>query len=111
MSKAPDTSPVNYLNDGFYAYEYPMWHHKRGLSQTATGYGKKLATTWKLRLSADSPGKRLYRVYCHIYSNVGSLYIVRKGVTYYIRDSEIQHGWNPPYVSPTYRVIVPNPLI
>ncbi len=38
--------------------EAPMEHHKRGLSYTASGYGKKIPTTYMIK-----------------FSNVGSLYI------------------------------------
>ena len=66
--------------------EAPLWHHKRGLShhkrglsQTATGYGHKLATVYKVRHNG-----RWYRIYCHCFSNSGSLYIVSKGERLYI---------------------------
>lgn len=51
----------------------PMWYHKRGLMQTATGYGRKLNTGKKYRYNG-----RLYRVYCCQYSNSGTLYIIVK---------------------------------
>jgi hypothetical protein len=54
--------------------EAPLWFHKRGLMQTASGYGRKLTTEWK----APYNGK-LYRVYCTIFSNSGSLWIQSKG--------------------------------
>jgi len=50
---------------------------KPGLSYT--GYGKRIPTCWV----ADFNG-RTYRVYCTIYSNVGSCWIISKGVKYYI---------------------------
>ncbi len=50
--------------------EAPMEHHKRGLSYTASGYGRKIPTTYMIRLN-----NRWQRVYCCIFSNVGSLYI------------------------------------
>ena len=52
----------------------PLWYHKKGLMQTATGYGSKLTTEYKYKHKG-----RLYRVYCHCYSNNGTLYIIRKG--------------------------------
>lgn len=27
----------------------PLWYHKRGLMQTASGYGKKLVTEYKIK--------------------------------------------------------------
>jgi len=53
--------------------ESPLWFHLKGLMQTATGYGSKLTTQYKVKYN-----NRLYRVYCHCYSNCGSLYIIVK---------------------------------
>lgn len=51
----------------------PLWYHKRGLMQTATGYGRKIATEKMIKHNG-----RLKRIYCCIYSNSGSLYIMDK---------------------------------
>jgi hypothetical protein len=48
----------------------PLWWHKRGLSQTATGYGRRIATATMVRYNG-----KWRRVYCCIYSNVGTCYI------------------------------------
>jgi hypothetical protein len=58
----------------------PLWWQKRGLQETATGYGEKLTTEKMLRI-----GKRLYRVYCMCYSNSGSCYIISKGEKLFLR--------------------------
>ena len=50
----------------------PMPHHKRGLSYTATGYGRRLPTTWMVKFNG-----RWQRVYCCIFSNAGTCYIGR----------------------------------
>lgn len=60
--------------------EKPMWYHKRGLSQTATGYGKKLNTGLMIHFE-----NRLRRIYCHCFSNVGTCYILVKGETIIIQ--------------------------
>jgi hypothetical protein len=52
----------------------PLWWQKQGLSYTASGYGRKIPTRYKLSLNG-----RKYRVYCCISSNNGTCYIVRKG--------------------------------
>jgi hypothetical protein len=52
----------------------PLWWQKRGLSYTATGYGKKIPTSHKIEWN----GKK-YRVYCCIFSNSGTCYIISKG--------------------------------
>jgi len=51
--------------------ERPLWYHKRGLMQTATGYGSKLVTEHMIKYN-----NRLHRVYCMCYSNSGTLYIL-----------------------------------
>ena len=56
--------------------ESPLWHHVKGLSQTASGYGKRLATRYMVQF-ADSC--RWHRVYCCIFSNSGMLYAVKNG--------------------------------
>lgn len=48
----------------------PLWWHEKGLSQTASGYGKRLITPYKLEFKGH---KR--RVYNCIFSNSGTLYI------------------------------------
>ena len=44
---------------------------KQKLMYTATGYGSKIPTQYMVK-----HGNRWKRVYCAIYSNVGSLYII-----------------------------------
>ena len=50
--------------------ESPMTHHKRGLQYTASGYGSRIPTVYMVRFNG-----KWRRVYCAIFSNVGSLYI------------------------------------
>jgi hypothetical protein len=64
---------VIYVDESEYI-DAPMWYHKRGLMQTATGYGAKLNTGRKIKFN-----NREYRVYCACFSNVGTLYIIVKG--------------------------------
>lgn len=47
---------------------------KMGLSYTASGYGNKIPTQYMINFEG-----RNYRVYCRIYSNLGTCYIIRKG--------------------------------
>lgn len=49
-------------------------HHKQGLTYTATGYGSKIPTQYMVKYN-----NRWHRVYCRIYSNSGSLYIISGG--------------------------------
>lgn len=52
----------------------PLWWQQRGLSFTATGYGARIPTAHMVRLNG-----RWRRVYCAIWSNIGTLYIGRRG--------------------------------
>lgn len=60
----------------------PLWFHMAGLSQTASGYGKKLTSARVVRL----PDGRERRVYVTIYSNSGTAWIVLDGARRIIRD-------------------------
>ena len=52
-----------------------LWWQKRGLSQTRTGYGRRLATR-NVVLWPDAKGvQRWRRVYCCCFSNSGTCYI------------------------------------
>jgi len=48
-----------------------LWWQAQGLMPTATGYGSKIPTTWKVKHN-----NRWKRVYCRVFSNIGSLYIL-----------------------------------
>lgn len=48
----------------------PMKCHNLGLMQTATGYGKRIATATMINYKG-----KWRRVYCAIYSNIGTCYI------------------------------------
>lgn len=67
--------------DEYELIDNPLWWQKKGLMYTATGYGSKIPTTkmilWK---------GRKYRLYCCIYSNIGTCYIVSKGKKYVVLD-------------------------
>ena len=75
---------VNYLDDlveGELEFkEDLLWWQKKGLSYTASGYGRRIPTSRKVKY-----GKKWYRVYCSISSNVGSCFIESRGWNLYIR--------------------------
>lgn len=52
----------------------PLWWHKQGLQQTATGYGRKLTTRNKIHFEGKA-----HRLYCTCFSNVGSVWFTHKG--------------------------------
>ena len=47
-----------------------LWWQTKGLSYTASGYGKRIPTVYMVKYN-----NRWCRVYCCIYSNIGTLYI------------------------------------
>ena len=53
--------------------DYLPWQ-ARGLTYTASGYGHKIPTTYKVKHN-----NRWKRVYCRLYSNSGMLYIISSG--------------------------------
>ena len=61
--------------------DHPLWWHLQGRQETATGYGQRLTTRYKVRHNG-----RLYRVYATCISNVSSNWIEAKGVKIYISD-------------------------
>lgn len=63
----------------------PMFCHKYCLMQTASGYGRKLATEYVL-LCDDS---RERRVYAHCMSNTASLYVLIDNVRFYVNDWDL----------------------
>ena len=71
---------IEYLPYGTELKENWLWWQKKGLQQTATGYGGKLTTTKKALHNG-----RWYRVYCMCYSNSGSCYIIAKGQKLFLR--------------------------
>ena len=54
-------------------------HHKRGLSYTASGYGKKIPSIYKVFFNG-----RWYRVYTCVFSNIGTSYITAGGADYVV---------------------------
>jgi hypothetical protein len=81
-----DTQPIQYATITA-AKRSPLQWQKRGLQQTATGYGSKLTTEYLIQSGTSSVWRR---VYCICYSNNGSLYILRAGKREFIRDWELE---------------------
>ena len=51
----------------------PMAHHLAGLTWTASGYGSRIPMPYMVQVFG-----KWRRVYCRIYSNIGTLFIGRK---------------------------------
>jgi len=87
----PEITPeITYLDPPYVIEERPLAWQVAGLTETATGYGRKLTTRYVLRIQGltNTPA-RWYRVYCVCYSNAGSLYILRRGAMVFLRDGEL----------------------
>jgi len=65
--------------EDFPTRERLTWWQERGLQFTATGYGSKIPTTREIKY-----GSRWHRIYCAIWSNVGSCFIVSRGMRIYV---------------------------
>jgi len=64
-------------------FDEPLARHKSGLQWTASGYGKKIPTPQVVYLP-DGTQTRRYRIYCDIYSNIGSCYVMYQGRKVYV---------------------------
>jgi hypothetical protein len=51
--------------------------------QQADGYGRKISMDYQARIDGKGPW---YRVYCCIYSNIGTCYIIHRGEWAIVRD-------------------------
>lgn len=73
--------------------ESPLWYHKQGLQQTASGYGSKLTNSFKTWFRG-----RWYRVYTMCYSNSGTCYIIVKGERLILANTFVDYvssDWKP----------------
>jgi hypothetical protein len=77
-----DVSPCSAFDGHIYAdtselaYDPPEWM-KRGLQETASGYGRKLNSGRKIHFNG-----RLYRVYVTCFSNAGTAWFTARGKRY-----------------------------
>ena len=66
----------------------PLWM-KRGpmATPTATGYGSKIPTQHLVKIEGNN---RLKRVFCRIYGNRGTLYVIDHGQEVLINELDLQ---------------------
>ncbi len=83
------SNPIEYVDNGRVVYA-PLWWHKAGLQQTATGYGGKLTSPYKTEVNG-----RLYRVYVMCYSNSGTAYVIVKGKRLVLRNDALPEHMEP----------------
>ena len=77
----PDGTKDNFCTVAVDAKDSPLWWQKQGLSYTASGYGSKIPTRHMVRFNS-----RWHRVYCRIYSNAGTCYIVSGKEQFIVND-------------------------
>lgn len=80
---------MEYLESTFKLKVKQLQWQKRGLQQTATGYGSRLTTEYMI---LPDGGKIWLRVYACCYSNAASFYILPKRSTVWIRDWQLQQA-------------------
>ena len=75
------TMTLEYLAEPYEFIDRPLWFHRAGLSQTATGYGSKLTSARCVKL----PDGRIRRVYITQWSNSGTAWINLDGKRLIVR--------------------------
>ena len=76
---------VKYIEDYFKDFEIIeklLPRQKMNLQYSASGYGRKIPTSKMIKI-----GKKFYRLYCCIFSNVGSCYIIKNKIEYFLKYS------------------------
>ena len=69
----PDGTRDSFLTQSVPVKYAPMAHHLAGLTWTASGYGARIPMPYMVQVCG-----KWRRVYCRIYSNIGTLFIGRK---------------------------------
>jgi len=64
-----------------------LWWQKKRLSYTRSGYGRRIPTSYKIKVN-----NRWLRVYCCIYSNSGTLYVKKFTAENIIQDYQIEEA-------------------
>ncbi len=70
---------VKYAEDYELINEPPKFPYGQGVM----GYGRKVTTDWMLKFKTE---KRKRRVYCTIFSNIGSCWVLVNGERLYLRE-------------------------
>lgn len=69
----PDGTRDSFLTQSVPVKHAPMPHHLAGLTWTASGYGARIPMPYMVQVFG-----KWRRIYCRIYSNIGTLFIGRK---------------------------------
>lgn len=68
-------STMEYYEGEYELIDRPLWWHKQDLTQTASGYGKKLTSSHCARLSDG----KVRRIYVTQSSNAGTAWVIVNG--------------------------------
>lgn len=80
---------IQYIPEGSTFKDAPLWWHLKGLSYTRSGYGNRIPTSRMIQF----PNEKIWRrVYCIIWSNSGSYYVISKGQHLYLRSEFYNYG-------------------
>lgn len=73
MTQTTDTHQVTHLESltGYTVLDRPLWWHRQGLSETASGYGRRLRSRYCVRTDDG----RIRRIYITQYSNSGTAWV------------------------------------
>lgn len=83
---------LNYLQESDVVAVYRT--NDKLVNRSRTGYGGKIPMQYKIKLSNN----KTYRMYCMIYSNSGTCYIVKNGVQYLTSRVEYSDKFQNPIV-------------
>lgn len=72
------------IDPGYTLLDRPLWWHLQGLTETASGYGRKLTSSKVVQLSDG----RVRRVYITCFSNAGSAWVTVNGERFYLRSCD-----------------------
>ena len=82
-SVRPDGTFDSFCTVSVPCIDKPLWWQLQRLSYTSTGYGSRIPTQYMVKFN-----DRWHRVYCRIYSNIGTCYIgrIEQGLIVQIED-------------------------
>jgi len=86
MTDQTPTAPIARwiaLTEPYELLDRPLSWQLAGRQETASGYGRRLTSSRKVRILSTG---REYRVYVTCYSNAGTAWIRKGGQTYIVRD-------------------------
>lgn len=75
---------LRYLTDEYPRVEFSRKDRPICNGQGADGYGRKIATNRMARFNG-----RMHRIYCCLFSNIGTCYVLHRGEWLIVRDHDV----------------------